>query len=308
MCLFAGVVGFAGVLGIAGCGRQAQPLPMYMPKSEFWQALPANAAVDPGSPGFINDLRKGTTQGQLSIATTAYNVPIVRPAQGTAKVAVSLTTPGPTPLCLVPIPDSARPAQGTDGDLVIVDESIHTAYEFFQMRHNGTAWQATAGLAFDTQGDGINHAGTGIRATSLSLLLGLLTYDEITGGGPIQHALAWTADRGNSQYFTSPATSSDGAQMIDGAASIPEGARLQLDPGLDVSRLGLSPTGQRIAEALQHYGMFLLDLSSDSSLVAESLDGTGRSWDGVLAYDEVQNIPAGSFRVLKLKDQLPIPH
>jgi hypothetical protein len=74
-----------------------------------------------------------------------------------------------------------------------------------------------------------------------------------------------------------------------------------------VTTLGLSPTGQRIAKALQQYGMFLLDASSDSTLIAESLNGTSKSWDGILSYNEVQAIPADRFRVLKLQDQIPLP-
>ena len=161
-------------------------------------------------------------------------------------------------------------------------------------------------MKFDIHGDGINHAGNGVRATSLSLLLGVLTYDEVSGGGPIQHAHAWVSDRASSQYYTSPATSSDGTQPGGDPASIPEGARLQLDPGLNVGQLGLSPAGQRIAEALQRYGMFLVDLSADSALIAEDLDGTGKSWDGVVSFDEVSKIPPGSFRVLKLRDRIAI--
>lgn len=289
--------------GCLCCGGK----PPYLPQSEFWSALPQDPTLDPQSAAYIQDLLKGTSQTGLDIATTSYNVPIVRPPSGTARVTVKLAMDSPAhPLGTVPIPDSARPAQGTDGDLVILDTDNNVSYEFWQMQRIGNGWQATEAVTFDLQGDGINHAGSGVRATSLSLLLGLLTYDEVSGGGPIQHAIAWASDRASNQFYTSPAASSDGNQPGGDPASLPEGARLQLDPGLNVGALGLSPAGQRIAEALQLYGMFLVDLSADSTLIAEDLDGTGKSWDGLLSFDEIHKIPASSFRVVKLRDRIAI--
>src|SRR5438132_674608 len=84
----------------------------------------------------------------------------------------------------------ARPSAGDDADLVVLDEDRHTSYEFFQARQAATGWRASGGVTFDTGGDGINHAGSGVRASSISLLLGLLTHEEVRGGGPIEHALA----------------------------------------------------------------------------------------------------------------------
>jgi hypothetical protein len=63
-----------------------------------------------------------------------------------------------------------------------------------------------------------------------------------------------------------PATSSDG--QSSGADTIPEGARLQLDPSLDLSTLGLQPWQRTIARALQQYGMFVGDTGDTVGLSA----------------------------------------
>ena len=52
-----------------------------------------------------------------------------------------------------------------------------------------------------------------------------------------------------------PATASDGA--YDDPAAIPMGARLQLDPAIDIDALGLPPYEATIAKALQTYGMYV---------------------------------------------------
>lgn len=298
------------VLLLCGCGGEPPPAPYcsghkFMPQSEFWQALPDAPEVDPNSAAYVADLRSGSGGGAFNLNTIAYGVPILCPPPGTARTTVKLAG-DPKALAGVPVPDGARPAQGTDGHLVVIDPDAPTAYELWQASHAPAGWSAAAGVAFDTRGDGVNRAGTGIRASSLSLLLGVLTYDEVRGGGPIEHALAWAADRPNPGYYTSPATSSDGAGQGGGGNSVPEGARLQLDPALDVATLGLSPAGTRIARALQRYGFFLVDTSGDSSLIAESLDGTGRSWNGLLSFDEVKKVPVARLRVLKLRDKVPI--
>jgi hypothetical protein len=44
--------------------------------------------------------------------------------------------------------------------------------------------------------------------------------------------------------------------------TIPEGARVQLDPALDLNSLGLTGWQKTIARALQVYGMYLVDSGS----------------------------------------------
>lgn len=281
---------------VAACGG-----PPYFPLSEFWRYLPSQPVLDPDSAAYIADLGASHKGGRFFINVSQYNVPIAR---GGAPVDVTLTSPfSDGVLRGVPIPDSAQPANGSDGHLVVLGGGV--SYELYQARRTGSGWQATSAVRFDLGGDGVNRQRSGVRASSLSLLLGLLTYDEIRGGGPIEHALAFAFDTPNARFFTPPAASSDG-NRAGRPASLPMGARLQLDPALDVRSLGLSPVGVRIAEAMQRYGLICVDSSADSSLFAEAL-GEGRSWDGLLGYDEVQRIPVERLRVLLLPQKIPIP-
>ncbi|MCS6915637.1 MAG: hypothetical protein RMK29_12700 [Myxococcales bacterium] len=287
---------------VVGCA-----MPPYFPESEFWQPLSPNAEIDPDSDAYIADLLRARHGGRLSIALDHYNVPIVRPDGATVPVDVALVSPwGHQTLTNVPIPAGAMPAAGSDAHLVVLDEAQGASYEFWRARRTDGRWEASAGVRFDTRGDGVNRAGTGVRASSLSLLLGLITYDEVRRGGPIEHALAWAFDTPNSRFFTPPAASSDGKHQ-GRPGSIPEGARLRLDPTLDVTTLGLSPVGVRLARALQRYGMFCVDASSDSTLFAEDVRGSGRSWAGLLSWDELHNIPVSRLQVLRIRTKIPIP-
>ena len=76
-----------------------------------------------------------------------------------------------------------------------------------------------------------------------------------------------------------PATESDGRpeSMLVAAVGltrppnvlpIPEGARVQLDPALDLDSLSLTPWQKVIARALQRYGMYLADTAGTTSLTA----------------------------------------
>ena len=83
--------------------------------------------------------------------------------------------------------------------------------------------------------------------------------------GFIPHALAFGskhARRGTSRH---PAQQTDG--KLTGADTIPVGARIQLDPTLDLDAIvGLTPGERTIAEALQTYGAYCVGASGEPFL------------------------------------------
>lgn len=281
------------------------------PRSEFWQPIAADAPVDPESAGYIADLRRATQGGRININVSAYNVAVYPVDASTPQVPLKVRTPTAASPSQLPVPPGARPASGGDGHLVLLDRAAGKSYELWQAtppsgQGGQTGWTATVATTLDTQGDGVSPRGDSVRATGLSLLLGLITYDEIQAGGPIAHALAWAFDKPSSLYFTPPAVASDGKVNGGRATAIPAGARLQLDPALDLDSLGLSPAGRRLAEAMQRYGLICVDTSGDSSVVAEALSGE-RRWEGLLHEDALHGIPIERLRVLRPSAKIPIP-
>jgi hypothetical protein len=121
----------------------------------------------------------------------------------------------------------------------------------------------------------------------------------------IPHALALQSENA-CPTFRPPALKSDG--WSDRSDCIPEGARLQLDPTIDLDALGLSEGEKAVATALQRYGGFLMDVAKAPLSVSFELDthaepGTlgqtytdaGFRWD----YDAMERIPWEKLRVLK---------
>jgi hypothetical protein len=151
----------------------------------------------------------------------------------------------------------------------------------------------------------------GAKAGGFASLAGLVWPQELRSG-KIDHALFFAYPSTKSCGPVSPATAGDGSSEDSGA--IPEGARVQLDPDLDLDSLHLAPYQRTIAEALQTYGMILGDTGG-----ALGLYGVGRqsfegdAYEGLLPggefpeFSDLGEIPADRFRVLELPPQQPRP-
>jgi hypothetical protein len=83
-----------------------------------------------------------------------------------------------------------------------------------------------------------------------------MTIDELRRGR-IDHALALALPFPRAGVYAWPAQRSDGTDPSPRA--IPEGARLRIDPRLDLARLELPRQTRMMAEAAQRYGMIVRD-------------------------------------------------
>ena len=75
--------------------------------------------------------------------------------------------------------------------------------------------------------------------------------------GRIDHALAIALPHTRAKVWSSPATHGDGDSQDP--TSLPEGARLRLNPALDLNKLNLPPLTRMMAEAAQRYGIVIRD-------------------------------------------------
>jgi hypothetical protein len=200
----------------------------------------------------------------------------------------------------VRIPPHASPNAGSDGAMVIVDEAESTIYEFWRAAKAGNDWSARWGAVNSLYGTGWGGASTGSGASRLG---GVIRTDEIAAG-EIPHALALQSSNACST-FRPPALKSDGASARGDC--IPQGARLQLDPALDLSQLGLTNGEFAVATAMQRYGGYLVDVGGAPLSVSFELDtsvpphtlgraytAAGFRWD----YDPMDHVPWEKLRVL----------
>jgi hypothetical protein len=128
-------------------------------------------------------------------------------------------------------------------------------------------------------------------------LAGLIRPEEIEAG-VIPHALVFGCCYPKLGYIVyPPAPTTDG--KIAGQYAIPEGARLQLDPSLNLDTLGLSTAGKIIAKCMQDYGIILSDSSDGLPLYAENPMGRATDPWPALSFDGYSASPIPlNFRVI----------
>jgi hypothetical protein len=196
----------------------------------------------------------------------------------------------------VPFPPGAEPADGSDAQITVLDTSNGHLYEFWRASSPATnapgcteplPWHSLRNPA-PCHGDGRWHAeGGGIisdyrtdrgyfsrhswpglaedegwnwgaTATSLPLLAGLVTFDDLRAG-VIDHAVAGAVPEACRDDHMFPAQRDDGVLVVP--TCIPEGARLQLDPAYDVEANLSHPITRMVARAAQRHGIIVRDVT-----------------------------------------------
>jgi hypothetical protein len=292
----------------------------YTANSPWNTPIGANPTYDRNSALMVDYMKNGVTGGKIYSDTTQYNYPVYWADANTPKYNVPCMTYRCTvvtngvvtkvdTMVNVPIPDGAKQANGTDAQMIIIDTTTGIEYGFYHAaRQADGSWTAANGYKYPvTTGEG-TQPGFGSRGAGVPYYAGLIRPWEIRAG-EIKHALAFVYQFTAAAGCVYPAAQTDG--KTTGTYTIPEGARLQLNPALtdaDFTRWGLSPAGKTVARALQQYGMYLIDSGGSPKIIAENLVANtlyGLSWsDPDLGYDKnvIANVPYSEFRVLSLPD------
>jgi hypothetical protein len=211
----------------------------------------------------------------------------------------------PTRLLNVPIPRGARPDSELDAHMTVIDRSTGCEYDFYAAHKGPDGWQALWANSTRTGGTGVYPYGLSSKASGFAGGAGLVWPEELRAGR-IDHALFMSFPFTKAGGPVAPATSSDG-RTARWPASIPIGARIQLDPKLKLGKLGLKPYERTVARALQRYGMIVGDTGGAMGLFAVHPKSYGANpYEGVLPngpYAYLNKIPVNRFRVLKLPPQ-----
>jgi hypothetical protein len=194
----------------------------------------------------------------------------------------------------MPIPPGATPDPQSDAHMLVISADRTKEYGCYNMSYSTSrspAWQADLCATSDLTGSGVRtpaplanpwYVAHGARACGFPLVAGLIRVDEVKAGA-IEHALVFAYPGLMSQRFMSPASTGSAIGVSTTGVGMPCGARIQLDPSLDVTKLGLSPAGVMVARALQKYGAYVGDYSGALSLYAENSADALAYWrSGVL--------------------------
>jgi hypothetical protein len=243
----------------------------FTPNGVWNQPLAADAPLASNS-----EMLSGTLNWEVAnfgswINTSSYSTPVYTVPANQPNVVVTLDQINPllaADFAQVPLPPDARPAQGTDGHLVVWQPSTQTMWEFWQLHKDSSDnWHTSYGGKMTNVSSNPGYfQRNGATATGLPLVGGLMTLQEETDG-VINHALQLAIPHAKAGTWVFPAQRSDGDSTSDTA--IPEGTRFRLPASLNIDALKLPRQTAMMAKAAQKYGMIVNDQSGAVSFRAE---------------------------------------
>ena len=203
------------------------------------------------------------------------------------------------------VPADAQVATGTDAHLLVVQPDGVTLVEMWTAEKvSDSQWKAGRVEVVDLGGSGIGPD-NGVRAYGGSASGGLIRTWEIDPTDPsyvdgvIRHPLAvampssmFLYTEGDPGYdaegygtalgYVWPATEQDYASPWEYSGTIPMGAKVVLPKSVDIASLELSPEAASVAQALQDYGGYITDRTTDNTVSFYAQVGSPSSWVNAL--------------------------
>jgi hypothetical protein len=287
----------------------AAPFRAFTSTSPWNRLLPANAPVHPDSQRIVSHIKANNVNDGCVLlsgtGTNTWGTPVYWAGQGDPAYAVRQTRYYlPPEFASLRIPRGAKPMSAADGEMTVYD--LERGYIAWLSRAVYDAasdtWSAGGGSIAYLGSNGVlgslagsdDHRNTGSHR-GLNGAVVAARYDEVQAGA-IEHALR-IGVRGASTGFLWPMSGSDGRSTDPYAPK--QGARLRIQPGIDLSRLGLAPDALVLARALQRYGAIIGDSTGapvELKLEDTVQQGRGQLW--TLPQNALCAIPIEAFEVL----------
>lgn len=312
VALLAATVASAQQIG----GPLTVPQPLF-PPTNWWNLDISQAPLDPGSGAFINHIGPGTSlhpdfggeefPGSVNIYGFPYVTVNANQPKKTVQFLYSDESDGvdhntDTSFPFYPIPDQAitqphwieggEPGNqdpGGDRHMLLVDVDNNHIYELYALHWNGAGWEGGSGAFWDMNTDDRRPEGwTSADAAGLTILPGLVRYDEVFGPNEIGHAFRFTVSDTNGYVY--PASHEAG----NTPGALPMGGRLRLKDTTVIT--GFPPEVQKIFRAMKKYGLIVADNGSDM-FISGTFD-TG--WDNGVLNPAFGSLHASDFEVVEL--------
>lgn len=245
-------------------------------------AIPSSPAIHPRNAQFMSYFTSHLTNPNLT--TRSYGVPVYE-----ADINDTLFGPFACDYACdinkngkVPIPGHAAPDPGTDLHMTVLSADGKTAWDYYkpQKDANGVWNKTRTAVIVNMAGNGIiSKTLAGANAANMASLAGLIRPEELAQGH-IDHAVLLGIPGIAGGAPACPATHNVGTTSDPNA--LPEGARLQLDPAVNVDALSIPTWQKTIAKAMQRYGAYVRDNSGSLAVYGETTSSTlgGRRYDG----------------------------
>ena len=235
--------------------------------------------------------------------TDAWGVPIVFAKPTDTLFSIGCTKYDCTTSVSVRIPAGAKPTTGSDHHLVVIDGTKEVDMWIATYLPDTNLWTAGSRYASDAYGWGAvcalgQHCNGGVAA-GFSAFGGIPRPEEFAGS-VIPHALTITTPYTRSGFIACPATHTDG-KYAD-ANTLPEGARLQLDPAFNVDAQAWPAWKKTLARTLQVYGAYVSDTGGTLAIRGEADLNREGAWAtaGIPEGASLSDLPWSSFRVLQI--------
>jgi len=219
---------------------------------------------------------------------------------------ITFGEPGST--IVIPIPEDAKPAPGTDGQLVIIN--LDTGEEWGLNRGEKVSddyWRVGGAYHYSIDSSGVPPDGFGQRGAGLGQFAGIVRPCEVARG-LIGHAVTLAYDspcapevcKGNGwPVVIPPFTRTDGIgqEKFD----IPEGARMAIDPEISMEEIYDVCSGVEGCIVwvvnMQQFGGFIVDKSDHPKTYAEG--NATANWDKDVWFENMlKDIPMDWYRVI----------
>jgi hypothetical protein len=236
------------------------------PADNVWHADVSGLPVHRNSATYVATI--GTSRpvhpdfGSGLLEGKPWGIPVTTVPPGQAGVPVSFDVDDESDRGPYPIPRGALVEGGPNGDgdrhVIAFDPRGCKVYEMHDAHPAaGSGWHAYSGAVFDLRGNRMRPTKwTSADAAGLSILAGLVRYDEVAAGH-VDHAIRMTVPD-TQRAFVWPA--SHYASTKTDPSLPPMGLRLRLKASVNIA--GMPPQARAVAEALKRYGAIIADNGS----------------------------------------------
>ncbi len=254
-------------------GRHVPLSQQFSPDAPFYKAIPTEWPRVQLPKGYLSTIQLNTNQGGdgigYGVAIADDHAPVTRiTSQWYEQVAtrrvVEIRAPADWSHFL------PRLAAG-DRHVIFVDPSTESFVSAYKTRVDAqtsepAALYASPVTSFNSLGDHGGSTAAGFAELPLLLWPGEATAEEAeihhALGGPVSRTWAariYPATSRDAGMLTSLNSCPGKGSLLTNTGLIPYGGIIQLDPSLDLTRLGLSRPAQRILRAIQVYGYYVMD-------------------------------------------------
>jgi hypothetical protein len=278
--------------------------PYFTAADWLWDPVPAEPVLDPRSATIARELGEGDHLADLvEYSVTLRDQSSIPP--GTPGVRVSFGGRDPFAGRTVPIPAGTPIPTGEDRALAVLDASTGMTFGLLNAVEHPGGWTAEEGALTPIDGDGRETSGGSSTGSGIARFAAVVRAAEIEAGA-IDHALFFSTNIAAEDDLRYPAVKTDGSNMDGVSTPIPEGARVQLDPSIDLGAIaGITPFELTVGRALQRYGAYAGDNGgARMALIFEYVPGIApyRAAGATGDYYRMPHIPWDRLRVLARSD------